>query len=73
MFIGLDPNNTFVPAGVKMDKQGFIVTPPTLETTVAGIFAAGDIRSNSTKQAAAAAGEGATAALSIRNYLHKKG
>ena len=40
-----------------------------LETSMAGVFAAGDVRLGSTKQAASAAGEGATAALMIREYL----
>jgi thioredoxin reductase (NADPH) len=43
--------------------------PAILETSVPGIFAAGDVRSGSTKQVASAAGEGATAALLIREYL----
>jgi thioredoxin reductase (NADPH) len=43
--------------------------PATLETNVPGIFAAGDVRSGSTKQVATAAGEGAAAALMIRDYL----
>ncbi|MCP5098945.1 MAG: FAD-dependent oxidoreductase, partial [Chloroflexi bacterium] len=43
--------------------------PLTLETNIPGIFAAGDVRAGSTKQVASAAGEGATAALNIREYL----
>lgn len=43
--------------------------PAALETAVPGIFAAGDARAESTKQVASAAGEGATAALLIRDYL----
>ncbi|HRQ24579.1 MAG TPA: hypothetical protein PLF42_14225, partial [Anaerolineales bacterium] len=43
--------------------------PMFLETSVPGIFSAGDVRQGSTKQVASAAGEGATAALLIREYL----
>jgi thioredoxin reductase (NADPH) len=43
--------------------------PHFLETSIPGIFAAGDVRTGSTKQVASAAGEGATAALLIREYL----
>jgi len=43
--------------------------PEFLETSVPGIFAAGDVRAGSTKQVASASGEGATAALLIREYL----
>jgi thioredoxin reductase (NADPH) len=43
--------------------------PAILETSLAGVFAAGDVRAGSSKQVASAAGEGATAALLIREYL----
>lgn len=69
VFIGLTPNTGWLPANITLDPQGFIVTAPTLATSVPGIFAAGDVRLGSTKQAASAAGEGATAALMIREYL----
>jgi thioredoxin reductase (NADPH) len=42
-----------------------------METSIPGIFAAGDVRHGSTKQVASAVGEGATAALMIRQYLEK--
>ena len=71
VFIGLSPNSDMVRTLVKRNEQGFIVTDATLMTSVPGIFAAGDVREGSTKQAAAAAGEGATAALMIREYLKK--
>ncbi|HVA90586.1 MAG TPA: FAD-dependent oxidoreductase, partial [Chloroflexota bacterium] len=69
VFIGLTPNSGIVPDDIVRDGRGFIVTNPMLETSVAGVFAAGDVRLGSTKQAASAAGEGATAALMIREYL----
>jgi len=69
IFIGLSPNSDPVKDLVKVNPQGFILTDHTLMTSVPGIFAAGDVREGSTKQAAAAAGEGATAALMIREYL----
>ncbi|MBI5876944.1 MAG: FAD-dependent oxidoreductase [Chloroflexi bacterium] len=69
VFIGLSPNAGWLPAAVARDAQGFIVTDRSLQTSVPGVFAAGDVRLGSTKQAAAAVGEGATAALMIREYL----
>ena len=69
VFIGLAPNAGFLPAEIAREKMGFIVTNQTLMTTMPGVFAAGDVRAGSTKQAASAAGEGATAALMIREYL----
>ena len=71
VFIGLSPNNELVKNLVEVNPQGFVVTDVTLETSIPGLYAAGDVRAGSTKQAAAAAGEGATAALMIREYLKK--
>jgi len=69
VFIGLTPNADLVKDQVELDRWGFIKTDAALMTSVSGIFAAGDVRSGSTKQAASAVGEGATAALNIREYL----
>lgn len=69
VFIGLAPNSGLVADVVDVDGGKFIVTDKTLMTSSAGLFAAGDVRAGSTKQAASAAGEGATAALMIRQYL----
>ncbi|MGH2388713.1 MAG: NAD(P)/FAD-dependent oxidoreductase, partial [Chloroflexota bacterium] len=69
VFIGLTPNSAMAPDRIERDGRGFIITNPMLETNVPGIFAAGDVRLGSTKQAASAVGEGATAALMIRQYL----
>jgi len=52
-----------------LDEWGYIVTTELMETTVPGIFAAGDIRHNSVKQAIAAAGDGAVAALSAEKFV----
>lgn len=69
VFIGLTPNTSIVAGRVALDAQGFIVTNGTLETSMSGVFAAGDCREGSTKQAASAAGEGAAVALAIRRYV----
>ncbi len=69
VFIGLQPNTGWLPAELKRDMHGFIETQMNLETSLPGVFAAGDVRKGSTKQAASAVGEGATAALMIREYL----
>jgi thioredoxin reductase (NADPH) len=70
IFVGMNPNSEFLPPEIERDSYGFVVTDIGLQTSMPGVFAAGDVRSGSTKQAASAAGEGATAALMIREFLH---
>lgn len=70
VFVGLDPNTKFLEgSGVELDERGFIKSDLHLMTNVPGIFVAGDVRSGATLQIASASGEGATAALMIREYL----
>ncbi len=83
VFVGQQPNTAFLNDAIKTDKRGFIVTghdlvhgieaperiPFNMETSIEGIFAAGDCRAGSTKQVASAVGEGASAAIAIREYL----
>ncbi len=70
VFIGLIPNTQFLDgSGVELDERGLIITNEHLETNLPGVFAAGDVRHNATMQIASAVGEGATAALAIREYL----
>ena len=70
VFVGLLPNTKFLEgSGVELDERGFVKTDIHLMTKVPGIFCAGDVRSGATLQIASASGEGATAALMIREYL----
>ena len=69
VFIGLTPNTSAIGDLVDKDPAGFIVSDVGMQTSVPGIFVAGDVRSGSTKQAVSAAGEGAAAALAIRRYV----
>jgi len=69
ILIGMDPNSEPFAGSLELDRWGFIKTDETLQTSIPGVYAAGDVRAGSAKQAAAAAGEGATAALMIRQYL----
>ncbi|MDA8103543.1 MAG: FAD-dependent oxidoreductase [Nitrospiraceae bacterium] len=70
IFIGLTPNSGFVEGTLDLGGAGFIATRQTLETNLAGVFAAGDVREGSTKQIASAVGEGAAVALMVRAYLN---
>jgi thioredoxin reductase (NADPH) len=69
VFVGLDPNTGFLNGSVELDERGFVITNRMMETSVHGVFAAGDVRAGSTKQLASAVGEGAAVALQIRAHL----
>ena len=70
VFVGLVPNTQFLAdSPIELDEVGLVKTNEHLETSVKGIFASGDVRSGATMQIASAVGEGASAALSIREYL----
>lgn len=70
VFVGLLPNTQFLEGSkIELDEVGLIKTNERLETSIPGVFAAGDVRSGATMQIATAVGEGATAALMIREYL----
>jgi thioredoxin reductase (NADPH) len=67
--VGLEPNTAFLRNVLTLDAAGHIETDILMRTSLAGVFAAGDIRKNSVAQLAAAAGDGATAAISAVQYL----
>jgi thioredoxin reductase (NADPH) len=69
VFIGMTPNSGFLPAEIERDRYGFVKTDRTMQTSIKGVFAGGDVRAGATAQAASAAGEGVTVALMIRDYL----
>jgi thioredoxin reductase (NADPH) len=70
--VGLEPNTQFLRGLLKLDPAGHIETDIMLRTSVEGIFAAGDVRAHSVAQLAAAAGDGATAALAAFRYLAQR-
>ncbi len=73
IFVGLKPNTQFLrDSPIELDEIGFITTDDHLMTTMHGVFASGDVRSGATMQIASAVGEGATAALNIREFLEGK-
>ncbi len=72
IYVGLHPNTEFLRGLLRLDAQGHIVTNEEMQTEVAGIFAAGDIRQNSPRQVITAAGDGATASLSAEKFLSEQ-
>jgi thioredoxin reductase (NADPH) len=86
VFIGADPHTGWLGGQVELDEKGFILTgssaapsaepglePSMLETSLPGVFAAGDVRSGSVKRVASAVGEGAMAVQLVHVHLHGSG
>jgi thioredoxin reductase (NADPH) len=69
IFVGLEPNTAFVREVIDLDPSGHIAVDAHLQTSVPGVFAAGDIRQGSARQLAAAAGDGASAAVFAARYV----
>lgn len=72
IFVGHDPASLFVRGIVEMDEKGYVKTRERLETSVPGVFAAGEVRAGAVWQLVAACGEGCEAALAAQHYLEKK-
>ena len=67
--IGQQPSTSFLAGVLALDEYGYFVTNDKMETTVPGVFAAGDIRQTSIRQSITAAGDGATAAVYAERFL----
>ncbi len=68
--VGSVPSTDFLNGVIALDEAGCIIVNEQMETDIAGVFAAGDVRHNSARQVITAAGDGATAALSARRYIN---
>ncbi len=71
IYVGLIPNSQFIKDILKTDGNGFIITNENYETSVRGIFAAGDVRAKGIRQVVVACSEGAQAAINAYHYLEK--
>jgi thioredoxin reductase (NADPH) len=77
MFIGAEPNTDWLSgSGVDLDAKGFVLAGAdvaagrrSLETSLPGVFAIGDVRARSIKRVAAAVGEGAQVAAALHAFL----
>jgi thioredoxin reductase (NADPH) len=72
IFIGFEPNNSLVPAGTRMNANGYVVADEKCETNFPGIFAIGDLKEKYAKQIVTAAADGCTAALAAAHYVESK-
>jgi len=72
IFIGFQPNNALVPAGTKMNADGYVITNDRCETNTPGIYVIGDLREKYARQIVVSAADGATAALAAAHYVETK-
>lgn len=72
IFVGFAPNNGLVPAGIQLSTTGYVITDQKCETSIAGIFAVGDLRQKYANQIVLAAADGCTAALAAAHYVEMK-
>jgi thioredoxin reductase (NADPH) len=70
LMIGAVPRTAWLrDAGVELDAKGFVTTRDTFATSVAGVFAVGDVRAGSVKRVASAVGEGSVVVSAVHAYL----
>ena len=72
IFIGFDPNNQLVPAGIRMSPEGFVFTDDQCATNIDGIYVVGDLREKYARQIVLAAADGCMAALSAAHYVESR-
>ncbi len=69
VFVGIRPNDAFIPKELTRDPCGFLCTDQEMATAIPGVFAAGDIRAKALRQIVTAVGDGATAAFNAGRYI----
>ena len=69
--VGITPRSGFVGTGIKTNAGGYIVTGEDCETSIPGVFAAGDVRAKQLRQVVTAVADGANAVTSVQRYLLK--
>lgn len=72
IFIGFVPNNQLVPAGIRMNADGFVMTDAKCETNTPGIYVIGDLRERYARQIVLAAGDGCLASLAAAHFVETK-
>ena len=71
IYVGFHPINDFMQGAIELDNAGHVVTDLLMQTSVPGVFAAGDVRTFSERQLANAVGDGVAAALSSYRYINE--
>ena len=70
--MGQKPNTEFLAGASKLDERGYVVANEEMETSVPGVFAAGDVRAKSLRQVITACADGALAAVNADKYLQEQ-
>jgi len=69
VFVGFRPNTGIIDGHVDHDEMGYLITDANMETSMRGLFAAGDVRAQLTRQVTTAVGDATTAAIAVEKYL----
>ena len=69
IWVGIHPNTEFLGGWVELDESGFVIVDSNMETSLPGVFAAGDVRNTPLRQIATAVGDAAIAAFSAEHYI----
>jgi len=69
VFVGFKPNTGVIEGHVEHDAAGYLLTDANMETSIPGLFAAGDVRVQLTRQVTTAVGDATTAAIAVEKYL----
>ena len=72
IYVGQRPNTAFLGDALKLDDRGYIVANEEMETSAAGVFAAGDVRAKTLRQVVTACADGALAAVNADKYLQEQ-
>ena len=72
IFIGFVPNNRLVPAGIRRNADGYVITDEKCATTIPGLYVIGDLREKSARQIVLSAADGCTAALAAAHYVETR-
>lgn len=69
VLVGTDPNTKFLQGQIKLDELGYIITDENMQTSLPGVFAAGDVRQKLLRQLVTAAADGAIAVTAAQHYI----
>src|SRR6185436_2781238 len=72
VFVGFRPNTGIIADHVEHDAMGYLITDPNMQTSIPGLFAAGDLRSQLTRQVTTAVGDATTAAIAVEKFLKSR-